>query len=83
MQQINDKAFFNRGNQWIDASLVARRAEIKADRIIEFGSKEHFEIVYALAAQNRQGSISMPGEIIIEHNGETILIRNTSEQQDD
>ena len=85
VQQVNDKCFFNRGNDWIDASIITKNQnehntadEINADRVIEFGSVEHLKIVYELAAQNRQGSISMPGDIYMEHNGETILIKSSN-----
>jgi len=82
VQQVNDKCFFKRGNLWIDGSLIARQQraqdvqqELVADRIVEFGSDEHLQMVYDLASQNRQGALSLPGDIYLDYNGETVLIR--------
>jgi Ca-activated chloride channel family protein len=75
VQQMNDKAFIRQGAQWIDTTLVAQQQEISADRVVEFGSREHFDIVYALAEQNRQGCVALDGDILIEFNGENVLIR--------
>ena len=82
VQQVNDKCFFNRGNLWIDGLLIARQQraqdvqqELVADRIVEFGSDEHLQMVYDLASQHRQGALSLPGDIYLDYNGETVLIR--------
>lgn len=75
VQQMNDRAFIKQGAQWIDTQLVARQAEVAPDRVVEFGSQEHFDIVYALAEQNRQGCVALDGDILIEFNGENVLIR--------
>jgi len=81
VQQMNDKAFIRQGAQWIDTQLVSRQADIAPDRVVEFGSREHFDIVYALAEQNRQGCVALDGDILIEFNGENVLIR-AAQQRD-
>ena len=83
VQQVNDKCFFNRGNLWIDGSLIAKQQqqaqdvqqELVADRIVEFGSDEHLQMVYDLVSQHRQGALSLPGDIYLDYRGETVLIR--------
>ncbi len=79
VQQMNDKAFIRQGAQWIDTALVAQQVEITPDRVVEFGSSEHFDIVYALAEQNRQGCVALDGDILIEFNGENVLIRGVEQ----
>ena len=82
VQQVNDKCFFKRGNLWIDGSIIARQQraqnvqqELVADRIVRFGTDEHLQMVHDLASQHRQGALSLPGDIYLDYNGETVLIR--------
>jgi Ca-activated chloride channel family protein len=77
VQQINDRAYYQRGNRWVDSRLVNEEEDnVKAARIIEFGSKEFMEIAEKLARENRQGSIALAGDILLLVDGEPILIRN-------
>ena len=39
--------------------------EIKPDRVIDFGTKEFFDLLEQLAKDNRQGEVAMTGEVII------------------
>ena len=80
VQQINDKAYYRRGNRWIDSKLVDKEAEIKPTKVIEFGSKEFIELAQKLARTNRQGSIALYGEVILLIDGETVLIKAPSEK---
>lgn len=75
VQQINDRAFYNRNNRWIDSRLVTKESDIKADRIIEFGSKEFFELAERLAKENRQGSIALRGDVVLLVDGKTVLVK--------
>ena len=77
VQQINDCAFFKRGEQWIDAKLVSNQEEIEPDRVIEFGSAEHVQMLDELIRENRQGCLSLRGEILLQHDAEVVLVRNT------
>jgi Ca-activated chloride channel family protein len=76
VQQINDKAYYRRGEQWVDSRLVAQQQTTPA-RVIEFGSKEYFELARKLASENRQGSIALSGDILLMVDGESVLVRNT------
>ncbi len=73
VQQVNDQAFFQRGSRWTDSRLVER--ERSPDRIIALGSKEHVLLAERLARANRQGSLALRGEILLEVDGEVILVR--------
>lgn len=77
IQQINDQAYYQRGSQWVDSRLVVREGQVKPARVIEFGSKEYFELAYRLAGQNRQGSIAMAGDILLVVDGEPVLIQSS------
>jgi len=75
VQQINDRAFFQRGNRWVDSQLVQVEKEIKPDRVIQFGSEEFIDLAFRLARENRQGSIAFSGEILIKIDGKSVLIK--------
>jgi Ca-activated chloride channel family protein len=65
VQQINDMAFYRKGEGWIDSSLLAGDGQIRPDRIIEYGSPEYFELAEQLAREGRQGVLSLPGDVMI------------------
>ncbi len=79
VQQVNDRAFYNRHGQWIDSRVVDRAATIKPDRVIEFGSREYLELLRRLAAEGRQGAISLQGDILIEVDGQTVLVKRPAD----
>ena len=79
IQQINDQAYYLRGNRWVDSRLVNEEDKVKPARIIEFGSKEFMEIAEKLAMENRQGSIALTGDVLLLVEGETVLIRNRAD----
>lgn len=79
VQQVCDRAFFKRGNQWIDGQLVnAQNDAITTDAVVEYGSPEHLRILQQLVTENRQGVLSLNGDIIIRFEGRNILVRNTA-----
>jgi len=75
VQQINNRAFYNRNNQWIDSGIVDKEKDIKPDKTIEFGSREFFELAERLAKENRQGSIALRGEVVLSVDGQIILVK--------
>ncbi|MBN1765668.1 MAG: VWA domain-containing protein [Sedimentisphaerales bacterium] len=75
VQQINDRAYYRRGNRWVDSRLVSGESEVRPTKVIEFGTEEFFELAQRLARTNRQGSIALRGDILLEVDGEPILIR--------
>jgi Ca-activated chloride channel family protein len=74
VQQINDRALFRRGNQWVDGELASSKTDFKPTRKVTFGSEEHLKLAESLAAQNRQGTLAMDGSILIRVNGDIVLI---------
>jgi len=81
IQQINDQAYYLRGNRWVDSRLVNEKDEVKPTKIIEFGSKEFMEIAEKLATENRQGSIAFAGDVLLLVDGEPVLIRNQTNNE--
>jgi hypothetical protein len=79
VQQINDRAYYRRGNRWVESLLVENEAQVKPTKIIEFGSQEFIELAQKLAKTNRQGSIALRGEVLLLIDGETVLIKEPAE----
>ncbi len=76
LQQVNDRAFYRRGQRWVDSRLLADGKSVEPARIVEFDSDEFRTIVRELARQNRQGCIVLRGEVLLVVEGENLLIRN-------
>ncbi len=75
VQQVNDRAFFLRNGRWVDSRLVEREDTVKPRRVIEFGSEAFRALARKLAEQSRQGTISLAGDILLEVDGEPILVK--------
>jgi len=75
IQQINDRAYYRRGNRWVDSRVVENEKELKPKKIIEFGSEEFIELAQKLATENRQGSIALGGDVLLLVDGEVILVK--------
>jgi len=76
VQQINDNAYYHRNGQWVDSRLVTQPQQTTPSRVIEFGSREYFELARRLARENRQGSIALSGDILLMVDGEPVLIKS-------
>ena len=76
VQQINDRAFFRRGQRWIDSRVVADDPEPQVQREVAFGSYEFYRLVGRLAAEGRQGCMALQGEILLRVDGELVLVKS-------
>ena len=76
VQQINDRAFLQRGIRWIDSGLVGDGAEAPPDEVVDFGSPAHHALLTRLAGEGRAGCLSLAGEILLRVDGRRILVRN-------
>ena len=76
VQQVADRAFYRRGNRWIDSRIVDQADQAEPERVIDFGSEEFIELARRLASANRQGSIMMRGEVMLVVDGRRVLVRN-------
>jgi len=79
VQQVNDRAFYQQGNRWVDSRLVGdEKAQTPATTIV-FGSDEFKALVTRLAKENRAGSMSLKGEILLDVDGKSVLIKAPAE----
>lgn len=74
VQQVNDRAFYKRGNRWVDSQVIEQAAAAPT-HTIDFASEEFRALASKLATQNRQGIIALEGEILLRVDGETILVK--------
>ncbi len=79
VRQINDRAYYRRGDRWVESVLVENEAQVKPKKVIEFGSKEFMELAQRLARANRQGSIALGGDVLLLVDGEPVLIKAPAE----
>lgn len=75
VQQICDRAFFSRGGRWVDSRLVGAAEVVEPKRTVEFGSDEFHKLVQRLIAENRQGCISLKGDILLDVDGQAVLVK--------
>ena len=78
VQQISDRAFYRRGNRWVDSRIVQKEQTLKPKRTIEFGSEAFRKLAERLAKQGRQGCIALQGDILLVVEGEALLVKGPS-----
>ncbi|MEX0701825.1 MAG: VIT domain-containing protein [Planctomycetales bacterium] len=75
VQQINGRGYFRRGNQWIDGRLTYGGRSTQADRVIEFDTEEYRQLVEQLLQAGRQNELSLQGDVLLEIDGRTVLVK--------
>ncbi|MCC6284247.1 MAG: VWA domain-containing protein [Phycisphaerales bacterium] len=73
-QVAGDKALFRRGRAWIDGRIVAQDQQ-DPEETCDFGSERYFEIVRALAQENRQSLLCNRGDALVLVGGKRVLVR--------
>jgi hypothetical protein len=74
VQTVQGRTFFRRGTRWIDGELALAPSEPTPQRSVVFGTPEHAQLVEELRAQGCVGQVSLEGEILLRHRGETVLV---------
>ena len=74
VQQVNDRAFYHRGGRWVDSRIVSKETSITPKKTITFGSAEFRELAERLAKDNRQGCVALSGDILLEVDGDVLLV---------
>lgn len=77
--QVCDRAFFRRGDRWVDGNSVIAKS-LKPHEIVEFGGARYFDLTSRLVREGKGGVISMKGEILLEIDGKNVLFRAAPEQ---
>ncbi|HUS57368.1 MAG TPA: VWA domain-containing protein, partial [Planctomycetota bacterium] len=72
--QASDRTFYQRGNRWIDSRAVGAKDSIKIDKRITFGSAEYMKLLDRLVTENRQSTIAMKGEILLNIDDMNVLL---------
>jgi Ca-activated chloride channel family protein len=78
VQQVCDRAFYQRNGQWVDSNLVGDAEKIVPETTVRFGSEAHAEILRQLVSQGRQGLLSLQGDILLQYEGKSVLVQNTT-----
>jgi Ca-activated chloride channel family protein len=74
VQQMNDRALYQRGARWIDSQTVEAEKSVEPDETIAFGSDEYFALLQKFVDQNRQGVLAVSGEILLRVDNKNVLI---------
>lgn len=75
VQQISDRAFYNRKGRWVDSRIVNEESRIQPKRTVEFGSTEFNDLAQRLAREGRQGSMALGGDVLTMIDDEPVLIK--------
>jgi Ca-activated chloride channel family protein len=78
VQQMNDRAFYNRNGRWVDSRIVEQEASVKPQRVIEFNSPEFRDLLARLIRENRAGTVSLNGDILMELDGQAVLVKKAA-----
>jgi Ca-activated chloride channel family protein len=74
VQQMNDRAFFRRGQRWVDSRALAQEATAAPQRTIAFGSPEFAKLAARLAGEGRAGCLALEGDLLLLVDGERVLV---------
>lgn len=74
VQQVSDRAFYRRGNTWVDSTISRKGKQAKPRRVVNFGSDEFCDMAIRLAREGRQGSVSLRGQVMLEVDGEAVMM---------
>lgn len=75
VQQVSDRAFYNRKGRWVDSRIVNDESRIQPKRTVEFGSAEFSDLAQRLAREGRQGSMALGGDVLTLVDDEPVLIK--------
>ena len=82
VQQINGLCLWNSKGKWIDGRLVANRKlasvayTAKPAQTIRYGTPAYAALLTQLVARNEQALLARKGEILLQHEGKTVLVQN-------
>jgi len=76
VQQVADRAFYRRGQRWVDSRVVNRGKTLTPDRTIEFGSQAFWDLVKRLVREQRAGCVALAGDVTLMVDGQVVLIKS-------
>ena len=75
VRQVADKAFYRKGNEWVDASLAGKEVTQESAELIQVSSPKFQQIVTRLVADRRQSCLALGENIRITIDDKTYLIQ--------
>lgn len=75
VRQIAGRAFFRRGNTWIDSLLIKGGVAQSIDETVAIGSPRYLELVHQLADQGRVGLLSLPGNLLFADQDRCVYVQ--------
>jgi hypothetical protein len=74
VQQVNDRAFFRRGDRWVDSRLVREGKNVEPKRTVRYGTAEFDDLAERLKSQGRAGAMSVGRDVLLEVDGEAVRL---------
>lgn len=75
VRQVADKAFYRKGNEWVDASLAGKEVTLDNAHPVNVSSPEFKKIVTRLVADQRQSCLALGENIRVVIDDKTYLIQ--------
>ncbi len=76
VQQVNDLAFYHRKGYWVDSRLANDTTDAsKAQQIVQYGTPEFRDLLLKLVSSNRQGSVALAGDVLLQVDGKPVLVK--------
>ena len=75
VQQVNDRAMFRQKDMWVDSQSINNNGA-KVDQTVQLGTPEYDTLLTRLVRENRNGSIAVGQEVLINVDGKNVLVKN-------
>jgi len=76
VQQVANYCLFQRGDTWIDGRLVAQHKAATPAVTVRYGTPAYTVLLNKLVKTGEQGLIARKGQILLQHEGKTVLVQN-------
>lgn len=76
VQNIANRAFFQRGNQWTQGDLIAQESA-KPDLTVTIGTPEYSTLASELIADGLAPILALPGDVLVQHRNQLVKLINT------
>ena len=75
VQQVNDRAMFRHNGRWTDSSVYNAKEGEKVDETVTIGTPQFDKLLDQLLKENRQGMLSMKGDVLLSVGGKNVLVK--------
>lgn len=74
VQQVGERAYFQRGATWVESALLAGGPEQNIDHTLTPGGPGYRPLVSRLLETGRQGVLGLEGNVLLSIDGQSVLI---------